>query len=217
MSPLLAGARARPGKENPSGNTQPSTAVPPKIRSSGGDEEVTRFPGGLWLVGIHGGAGTTTLAAAGVGRDGGRRWPKQPQPTVGTPDPLSGPTVDLPTVQPRRSPATQGLPPGGLLLVVRETAAALTVATKAAEAVQRGQTPDWLQVLGMIVVAAGPGRPAKIVRERTALVGGWMPQIWRVPWVPELLAIDTDQVRYCKPFKAAIPKSLYELQELRRK
>ncbi|BAL86496.1 hypothetical protein AMIS_12760 [Actinoplanes missouriensis 431] len=154
----------------------------------------------MWLVGIHGGAGTTTLAAAGVGEDGGRRWPKQP-----------------PAAETRQSPAGEDLPIGGLLLVVRETAAGLKVATKAAEAVQRGQIPDWLQVLGMVVVAAGPGRPARLVRERTALVGGWMPEVWRVPWVPELLALDTHQVRDCKPFQAAIPTSLYELQELRRK
>jgi hypothetical protein len=199
MPPLLAGVRARPGKDKPIGNTRSSTTVPPQNHRSGESETVTRFPAGLWLVGIHGGAGTTTLAAAGVGIDSGRRWPKRPE-------------WSKPGLRPAPGP-----PPGGLLLVVRETAAALTMATKATAAVQQGRVPDWLQVLGLVVVAAGPGKPAKIVRERLELAKGWMPEVWRVPWVPELLAIDAHQVKDCTPFTAAIPPRLFALQELRRK
>jgi hypothetical protein len=185
--------------------------------SQRGEQEVARWPGGLFLVGIHGGAGVTTLAQAGVGHDAGRRWPASPVPGFGAPHPLKGPTVPLPVGMPPNPRGLQGLPPGGVLLVVRETAAGLAAASGAAEVVANGkEIPAWLTMLGLVVVAAGPGRPARLVRERLPLVSGWFPRTWCVPWIAELLALDVDQVRYCTPLKAAIPPSLYKLQDLER-
>ena len=125
--------------------------------------------------------------------------------------------MSLPVVNRARSVESQGFSPGGVLLVTRESATGLATATKAAAAVQNEKVPDWLEVLGLVVVAASPARPAKLVRERLDLVAGWFPQVWRIPWVPELLAIDVEHIRYCAPFKAAVPKSLYALQDLGRK
>jgi hypothetical protein len=219
MSPRLSDVLARQGRSQAqrSGMTH-SPTVPPVENEEDSERGAgsSRWPGGLWLVGIHGGAGVSSLSAAGVGRDSARRWPTSPAPGSGYSDPLSGPTVSLPVVDRTRS-GSQGFPPGGVLLVTRESATGLSTATKAAASVQRGNVPDWLEVLGLVVVAAGPARPPKLVRERLDLVAGWMPKVWRIPWVPELLAIDLEHIRYCAPFKAAVPKSLYALQDLGRK
>jgi len=218
MSPRLSDVHSRQAKAQQPVMAQSRGRMPAKNEpTSPTCEEVTRWPGGLWLVGVHGGAGVTSLAQAGVGLDGGRRWPQSPVPGVGTPHPVKGPTVPLPPVSGVRSPDAQGVPPGGVLLVARETASGLDTASRAAASVQRNRVPDWLYVLGLVVVAASPNRPARLVRERMQLVPGWFPQLWYVPWVPELLAIDVNQVRYCGPFKAAIPPSLYKLQQLERK
>lgn len=220
MSPRVSNVPTRPVAAEQAAMTHQTTGgekTKNEPSSSRRGEEVPRWPGGLFLVGIHGGAGVTTLAQAGVGRDAGRRWPVGPVPGFGAPHPVYGPTVPLPTDAPPRPPGMQGVPPGGVLLVVRETAAGLATASRAAEVVKKGaEVPPWLTVLGLVVVAAGPGRPARLIRERLLLVSGWFPQTWRVPWLNELLAIDVDQVRYCAPLKAAIPSSLYKLQDLER-
>jgi hypothetical protein len=136
------------------------------------------------LVGAHGGAGTTTLAAAGIGHDaGGQHWPR-----------VNGARI-------------------GVLIVCRASSAGLVAASHIGTAVQRRQVPPGMHVLGLIIVAAQPGRWPRIVRERAALVGGWFPQAWRVPWVPEVIAMTTQEVRHSKAYQSAIPAELFTIND----
>lgn len=149
-----------------------------------------RMPGGVWLMGCHGGAGVSTLAAFGIGVDAGwRRWP-----------------------QLQAAPA-------GLLLVARLSASGMRAAAAAAETCLSPHLPQGLRLLGLVVVAAEPGRrPPQLARERLELVTGWVPAVFRVPWVPLALAIDTDpaSVARCDQLRRAIPKELLELVEATR-
>jgi hypothetical protein len=122
----------------------------------------------------------------------------------------------MPVIRAGQRPIPEGFVPGGALLVARGSATGLDIATRAAAALHNGQVPPWLEVAGLVVVAAAPGKPHQLIRQRVRLVGGWMPQVWRVPWVPELIYTDVDLVKYCRPYKAAIPASLFRLQSMGR-
>ena len=116
----------------------------------------------MWWVGCHGGAGVTTLARmTGVGADMGAAWPLV-QPQWGT------------------QPVT---------LVARATAVGLHAATAAVEQWKQRAVPG-VRVLGLVVVAASPKRPPKVVTERVQLLQGWLPELWRVGWIETALAAD---------------------------
>jgi hypothetical protein len=134
-------------------------------------------------MGCHGGAGVTTLAGLGIGVDAGwRRWP-----------------------QVRAAPA-------GLLLVARLSAWGMRSAAAAAETCLGPRLPPELRLLGLIVVAAEPGRRMpQLARERLELVAGWLPAVYRMPWVSMTLGVDPDSVARCEPLRRAIPKDLIEL------
>ena len=156
-------------------------AIPP--RSGTQSNYPPAMPGGVFLMGCHGGAGVTTLAGLGVGVDAGwRRWP-----------------------QPRATPAA-------LLLVARLSAWGMRAAAIAAETCLGPRMPPGLHLMGLVAVAAEPGRRVpQIARERLELVSGWLPAVWRVPWVPVALATDPDNVAQCEPLRRAIPQELTEL------
>ncbi|OJF14557.1 hypothetical protein BG844_09110 [Couchioplanes caeruleus subsp. caeruleus] len=116
----------------------------------------------MWWVGCHGGAGVTTLATmTNLGAEMGAAWPQVP------PDWRIQPVV----------------------LVARGSASGLRAATGAAEQ-WRARAVANVRVLGLVVVAASPKRPPKVVTERLQLLGGWLPTILRVGWVDALLAAD---------------------------
>lgn len=100
--------------------------------------------------------------------------------------------------------------PSGLFLVARMSASGLSAASTAAEVVINGGLPGQ-HLLGLIAVAAGPGRPPRIVRERVELVGGWVGRVFRVPWVADLLATDLANVPQCQALLRAIPADLIDL------
>jgi len=142
-----------------------------------------RMPGGVFLMGCHGGAGVTTLANLGLGTDAGwRRWP---QVQVG---------------------------PAGLLLVARLSAWGMRTAAAAAETCLSPRMPHELRLLGLVVVAAEPGRRVpQLARERLDLVAGWVPAVYRMPWVALALGVDPDNVARCEPLHRAIPRELIDL------
>jgi hypothetical protein len=149
-----------------------------------------KLPGGIWLMGCHGGAGVTTLAGLGIGRDAGwRRWP------------------------------TLTAAPAGLILVARISATGMAAATISAETCNRPlmdssnrpRLPAGLTLLGLVAVAAAPGRPPKIARERLDLIAGWVRTVWRMPWVPEALITDEKQVPDCQALQRAVPAELRDL------
>jgi hypothetical protein len=131
-------------------------------------------------MGCHGGAGVSTLAAAGLGVDAAQQWP--------TPPAL----------------------PAGVLLVARLSAVGMQAAATAVEVWQSGNAPQGLVLFGLVAVAAGPRRAPQIARDRLRLVGGWCRRVWQIPWVNDLLGVDVDEARDHPALRDAIPRDLYD-------
>ncbi|MBO0878809.1 MAG: hypothetical protein J2P17_00130 [Mycobacterium sp.] len=107
----------------------------------------------LWLLGAHGGAGVTTLARLlAPAADCHRRWP---------------------------GPATGQSP--YVVLVARETTTGLASADALLRQHHAGLAGD-CAVIGLVTVAARPGRvPASIRRDRK-LYGELVSHLWRIDW-----------------------------------
>lgn len=107
---------------------------------------------GAWLLGVHGGAGVSSLLRAGVpGRDAGRTWP------------ATGPVV----------------------LVARSTTHGLERARDAARQHASGSASPEALLVGLVVVAAAPGRTPPRIASLLDLVSGAYPRVWEVSWVEE--------------------------------
>lgn len=108
----------------------------------------------LWLVGAHGGAGESTLAALVPSwGEAGHGWPRV------------GGSVATPAV-----------------VVARSHARGLRAAQLAATHWASGLVPH-VSVLGLVVVADAPGRLPRALRELQQVVAGGFPRLWTVPWV----------------------------------
>jgi hypothetical protein len=113
----------------------------------------------------------------------------------------------------RRLPDTRQ--PAGLLLVARLSAWGMKSATVAVERCISAWLPTTypqLRLLGLVVVAAAPGKPPKLARERLELISGWVRTVgavYTVPWVSE--ALGTDDIANCEPLRRAIPGDLTDL------
>lgn len=108
----------------------------------------------LWVVGAHGGAGESSLAALDpLWAEGGHAWPAAP---VG-----------------ERHPA---------LVVARSSARGLTAAQDAARQWAAGLVPGVL-LLGLVVIADAPGRMPRVLRDRAQVVAGGYPRSWNLPWI----------------------------------
>lgn len=128
-------------------------------------DDISPDTGQLLWVGAHGGAGTTTLAAAaGVGSDAGRAWP--PAPTAA---PTTAPTLD------------RGV---AVLLVARTHARGLKAAREALRA-HTGRTGGGGEapLRGLVLVADAPGRLPRELRQQVRVLSGATPRLWEVPWV----------------------------------
>ncbi|MVU77812.1 hypothetical protein GPX89_11220 [Nocardia sp. ET3-3] len=132
-------------------------------------------PGGgraplVWLLGVHGGAGTTTLAhVLAPAADSYRRWPG---------------------VFDRESPF--------VVLVARETIPGLTRAHDLLRQHHAGLAGP-SEVLGLITVAARPGRiPAEIRRYRD-VVGSLAGQVWQLPWHEEWTLVEAEKLPVWSP------------------
>ena len=108
----------------------------------------------LWWVGVHGGAGESTLEQLLEGsRAAGHAWP------ITTPD----------------------LPPARVVLVARTHARGLRAVQLAATEWASGVVAVRLE--GLVLLADAPGRLPKPLKELGDLVAGGVPMVWRVPWV----------------------------------
>lgn len=118
----------------------------PMLRFSG--------PAPLWVVGAHGGAGESSLAALVPGwRATGHAWPvvaEQPSPPV--------------------------------VVVARTHARGLEAARAAAVHWASGGVDD-VQLVGLVLVADVPGKLPKPLKDLAAHVSGGFPRVWSVPWV----------------------------------
>ncbi|WP_433760767.1 hypothetical protein [Nocardia sp. CA-135398] len=123
-----------------------------------------------WLLGVHGGAGASSLARVlAPAADSGRRWPG---------------------VFDHESPF--------VVLVARETIAGLTRAHDLLRQHHSGFAGS-SEVLGLITVAARPGRmPAEIRRYRD-VVGSLAGQVWQVPWYEEWTLVEPESLPIWTP------------------
>jgi hypothetical protein len=122
---------------------------PGSIEPSGGLPLGTHhYAAGLWIVGAHGGAGETSIAAlSDAFAPAHHAWPRA----------------------------------GAALLVCRSTAGGLRAAQQAA--IQWASGALSVDLVGLVIVAAAPGRLPKQLRELEALVGGGVPRTWHLDWI----------------------------------
>jgi hypothetical protein len=113
-------------------------------------------PATLWWVGVHGGAGESTLAALVDGSHAAdHRWPVPEDPSQDT---------------------------ARVLLVARSSAHGLHRAQLACTQWASGSVPG-VELLGLVLVADAPGRLPRPLRDLAALVAGGAPRVWHLPWI----------------------------------
>lgn len=124
----------------------------------------------VWLLGVHGGAGATTLAhVLAPAADSSRRWPG---------------------VFERESPF--------VVLVARETIAGLTRAHDLLRQHHFGfGGPS--EVIGLVTVAARPGRIPPEIRRYREVVGSLAGPMWQVPWYEEWTLVEPEQLPTWSP------------------
>jgi hypothetical protein len=108
----------------------------------------------VWWVGVHGGAGESTLEEIfGGSRAAGHRWPVVPP----------------------------GSPPAVVVLVARTDARGLRAAQSAMRDWQTRGLKLWL--LGLVLMADAPTRLPRALRDLQRVVSGGVPRVWSMPWV----------------------------------
>lgn len=148
----------------PSGPQRPQPGLP----SAAGPRMMT-FPassGALYVVGAHGGAGETTIAAWSAARAGAGRWP----------------------VSASWPPGGQPRPDGGeldVVLVARTHAAGLTAAASVLSQWASGRLPA-NRLHGLVLVPDAPGRLPKPLSDLALVVAGGAPRSWLLPWLDPL-------------------------------
>jgi hypothetical protein len=166
MSDPLNPWLSRPTKPNP-GEAAPIAAVPDTFgpvapqRGVPAPDRVDQLPirdhaasAALWWVGVHGGAGESTLASLIPGWQAAEHaWPRTAAPT-----------------------------PARTVLVARSDARGLRAAQDAMRQWAAGLVPS-VEVLGLAVMADAPGRLPRSLRELLQVVSGGVPRTWSVPWV----------------------------------
>jgi hypothetical protein len=134
--------------------TVPQPGVPIPDRADRLPQRNVNHPATLWWLGVHGGAGETTLSH--LVRDShaaGHAWP-----------------VD------------RDHSPTNVVLVARSHASGLIAAQRAATEWASGAYPS-IRLLGLIIVADAPGKLPKPLRELARIIGGGVPTVWNIPWV----------------------------------
>lgn len=110
----------------------------------------------LWLVGAHGGAGESSLAALRPGwRAAEHAWP--------TP----GDVTDHCRV----------------VLVARTHRSGLQAAQRTLRQWASGDLEQATELLGLVTIADAPGRLPRPLRDLATVVGGGAPRVWRLPWI----------------------------------
>ena len=117
--------------------------------------QMTQFrPAVLWCLGVHGGAGESSVAGlAAQWAAAGHAWPQLP----------SGQRA-------------------AVLLVARSNMRGLTAARSAATEWAAGLVPN-VDVVGLLLVADAPGRLPRPLRDLAQVVAGGVPRSWRLPWI----------------------------------
>lgn len=154
-----------------SGPQQPSAPSPPPdltgpsapqhgVPAPAEDQRLPKFaiPAAdtLWWVGVHGGAGETTMSLLLPGtRAANHRWPIPPPPV-----------------------------PTPVILVARTHGSGLRAAQRAAIEWASGVVQG-VAVLGLVLIADAPGRLPRVLDDFADIVGGGVPRVWDIPWIEE--------------------------------
>lgn len=114
------------------------------------------WPATIWWLGVHGGAGESTLASLALGsRAAGHAWPL---------------------------PSTPGTT-HRVVLVARTNYAGLLAAQRAAIEWASNALGDGVRLAGLVLVADAPGRRPKPLRDLEQVIAGGVPHVWHLPWV----------------------------------
>ena len=115
--------------------------------------EPSELSAAVWWVGVHGGAGESTLEQLFAGsRAAGHRWPL----------------------------AAEDVRPV-VALVARTSARGLVAAQHAAHDCWTRELA--LELRGLVLIADAPGRLPRPLRELMAIAAGAVPRVWLLPWV----------------------------------
>ena len=156
-----------PGSQQPSAPSPPPDLTPrgPSAPQHGvpapaEDQRLPKFaiPAAdtLWWVGVHGGAGETTMSLLLPGtRAANHRWPIPPPPV-----------------------------PTPVILVARTHGSGLRAAQRAAIEWASGVVQG-VAVLGLVLIADAPGRLPRVLDDFADIVGGGVPRVWDIPWIEE--------------------------------
>ncbi len=114
-------------------------------------------PAPLWWVGVHGGAGETTLAQlTPASRAAGHAWPIHLDDT-----------------------------PASVILTARTNHAGITAAGHAAQHWAAGAFPA-INLLGLVWVPDIPTKLPRTLREHADRIAGGVPRTWTMPWLDTL-------------------------------
>jgi hypothetical protein len=108
----------------------------------------------VWWVGVHGGAGESTLERLFAGSCAtAHQWP------------IAADMARVPAV----------------VLVARTDARGLRAVQRAVRELVEHQLP--VELLGLVLMADAPGRLPRVLRDLAGVVGGTVPRVWSLPWV----------------------------------
>lgn len=134
--------------------TAPQPGVPTPDSADRLPLQKVNQPAALWWLGVHGGAGESTLAMTVKGSHAANHaWPIA----------HDGSTSNV-------------------VLVARSNANGLAAAQRAATEWASGSLPT-IRLLGLVIVADSHGKLPKPLRDLAQVVSGGVPQVWQIPWV----------------------------------
>ncbi|WP_344162068.1 DUF6668 family protein [Nocardiopsis rhodophaea] len=139
------------------GPQQPQYGVPVPVESDRLPRRRVAQHAPMWWLGVHGGAGETTLARlTSWTAAADHAWP------------------ELVT--------TESLHRVRVVLVARTHASGLRSAQLAATEWASGAVQN-VDLLGLVLVADAPGRLPRPLKDMAKIVTGGVPRTWRVPWI----------------------------------
>lgn len=134
--------------------------TPPLVHPNAGDALPYRDcaeTAALWWVGVHGGAGETTLATVTADtRAADHAWPIPVTPDTSH----------------------------RVVLVARTHYAGLIAAQRAATHWATNPASNGIELLGLVLIADAPGRLPRPLRELAEVITGGVPRTWQLPWIP---------------------------------
>ncbi|MCS5735777.1 DUF6668 family protein [Herbiconiux daphne] len=138
------------------GATAPQLGVPAPDTADRLPRREQAWPATAWWLGVHGGAGESTLATLASGtRPADHSWP---------------------------IPITPGTT-HRVVLVARSNFAGITAAQRAATEWASNALGEGVGLAGLVLIADAPGRLPKPLRELEHIVAGGVPRVWHLPWV----------------------------------